>query len=529
MSQAERGWKSGGHTTGGAPAKKMASRPDPRHRAPPPPPLQDDTMPDLETCSFSLVPVIAHCFRTGNIRGVKRVILCNDFDHYTSGDRDTGFGCGYRNIQLLGSALLRRPAFLRPLFGGAGFVPGIVRIQHLIEQAWQRGFDEYGCRQFKGKLVGKRDWIGTSECATLFLSWGIPLSVVNFTTGLDPLCRFASEYFGRHAAIFQPAPEPPLPASSTTPAHITPCTAASLRGGSGRPGSSSASGNPPPHSNKKKRVSVADLLGIRRPAAPPAATTPTDPIIIPSDDDGPPSAHIPRRRRCVRDGEEDGVRVLEREDSLGGPMSGLAVQGRSPVMDQIGDSPELGDAPIGGCSSVSEALAVWPPPPPPPDPASVLPVHDPSAASVPLPCATGSPVAASYLQPCLVECPACGGRQRAGPCDPPAMVERTRTGIELIQMQGCFCPPVYLQHQGHSRTLVGIEERTDGRIVLLIVDPAEHYGKMCRFDGRMLYTIRFPTEKLKHIPKFQMCLVPTERLLTSVEREKAKVLKCSAL
>ncbi|XP_066140266.1 zinc finger-containing ubiquitin peptidase 1-like isoform X1 [Euwallacea fornicatus] len=37
---------------------------------------------------------------------------------------------------------------------------------------------------------------------------------------------------------------------------------------------------------------------------------------------------------------------------------------------------------------------------------------------------------------------------------------------------GEFTPPLYLQHQGHSRTIIGIEVHRDGSLVLLVLDPS---------------------------------------------------------
>ena len=42
-------------------------------------------------------------------------------------------------------------------------MPSVYRLQQLIEYAWSAGFDEAGCRQLGGKLVGSRRWIGATE------------------------------------------------------------------------------------------------------------------------------------------------------------------------------------------------------------------------------------------------------------------------------------------------------------------------------------------------------------------------------
>jgi len=42
-------------------------------------------------------------------------------------------------------------------------MPSVYRLQQLIENAWSAGFDETGCRQLDGQLVGTRRWIGATE------------------------------------------------------------------------------------------------------------------------------------------------------------------------------------------------------------------------------------------------------------------------------------------------------------------------------------------------------------------------------
>jgi len=46
---------------------------------------------------------------------------------------------------------------------GRPLMPSVYRLQQLIEYAWSAGFDEAGCRQLGGKLVGSCRWIGGTE------------------------------------------------------------------------------------------------------------------------------------------------------------------------------------------------------------------------------------------------------------------------------------------------------------------------------------------------------------------------------
>ena len=79
---------------------------------------------------------------------------------------DYGWGCGYRNAQMIISALLQFP--FRPEYRAVfdpeknGSDPGVRRVQGWIEEAWAEGFDPEGRAHFRGKVLGTRKWIGTS-------------------------------------------------------------------------------------------------------------------------------------------------------------------------------------------------------------------------------------------------------------------------------------------------------------------------------------------------------------------------------
>ncbi|KAL5726514.1 hypothetical protein ACHQM5_009553 [Ranunculus cassubicifolius] len=108
--------------------------------------------------------------------------ITDHVDHYQSlKSEDRGFGCGWRNIQMLSSHLLvQRPETREVLFGGSGFVPEIAFLQRWLEIAWERGFDISGSVDFNNQVYGSRKWIGTTECATLFRSFGLRARIVDF-------------------------------------------------------------------------------------------------------------------------------------------------------------------------------------------------------------------------------------------------------------------------------------------------------------------------------------------------------------
>lgn len=111
-------------------------------------------------------------------------ILSGYVDHFQTLDlEDAGWGCGWRNIQMLTSHLLVQSQQAKELlFGGVGFVPDIPSLQRWLEIAWDKGFDPPGSNHFAQKIYGKKTWIGTTECAALFRSFGLRARIVDFTS-----------------------------------------------------------------------------------------------------------------------------------------------------------------------------------------------------------------------------------------------------------------------------------------------------------------------------------------------------------
>lgn len=109
-------------------------------------------------------------------------ILSGYVDHFQSiQSEDVGWGCGWRNVQMLSSHLLYQSLEARQvLFGGSGFVPDIPSLQRWLEIAWERGFDVHGAEHFNHKIYGTKKWIGTTECAALFRCLGIRAMIVDF-------------------------------------------------------------------------------------------------------------------------------------------------------------------------------------------------------------------------------------------------------------------------------------------------------------------------------------------------------------
>lgn len=105
------------------------------------------------------------CAATG---GTREVRVCSAASFFATGDLDQGFGCGFRNTQMLLSALATRADYRRAIWGDEpANMPSIHRLQQMIERAWLAGFDRRGAQQLSNKLVDTRKWIGATEIAAL--------------------------------------------------------------------------------------------------------------------------------------------------------------------------------------------------------------------------------------------------------------------------------------------------------------------------------------------------------------------------
>lgn len=118
-----------------------------------------------------------------------RLIFCTYVDHYGSNSQDIGWGCGYRNTQMLLSCLVHRDDYkkhLQKFWEGrdivADAIPSIKHLQLYIQNAWREGFDETGALQLGHSLVGTRKWIGGTEVATLLSYLKIRCFLVDFHT-----------------------------------------------------------------------------------------------------------------------------------------------------------------------------------------------------------------------------------------------------------------------------------------------------------------------------------------------------------
>nr|XP_046158612.1 zinc finger-containing ubiquitin peptidase 1 isoform X1 [Oncorhynchus gorbuscha] len=154
-------------------------------------------------------------------RGCVHVWLSADTDHFCSSEGDKGWGCGYRNFQMLLSSLQRMEPYTTCLSEGS--VPSIPRVQVLIEGAWREGLDPQGATHFNQRLQGTRAWIGATEIYALCTSLRVSARVLDFHQPTGPgdthprLFDWVKQYFsqtGASTARLQPrvvqTTQPPL-------------------------------------------------------------------------------------------------------------------------------------------------------------------------------------------------------------------------------------------------------------------------------------------------------------------------------
>jgi len=154
---------------------------------------------------------------SNGISGIRTVQLCLETDHFASGVGDAGWGCGYRNTQMILSSLLRSNTFKDVVAKGIGGheVPSIPKIQSMIEDAWKKGFDSQGAEQLGNKLHNTSKWIGATEIAVLLRSLRIKAELVDFhkATGHDgthpKMFTWIHKYYNQEVGTRQ-SPPPPL-------------------------------------------------------------------------------------------------------------------------------------------------------------------------------------------------------------------------------------------------------------------------------------------------------------------------------
>lgn len=142
-----------------------------------------------------LVPVLARLSQLD--RTVERAFYCSpEVRHVCKMPKEGGF-CGYRNIQMLVSYIQDAEATGAEHFPGR--LPSILKLQDMIENAWDMGFNASG-RVETGGIRFTRKYIGTPEAQALFMSLDVPCEATAYATtdkveGFETMICAVCEYF----------------------------------------------------------------------------------------------------------------------------------------------------------------------------------------------------------------------------------------------------------------------------------------------------------------------------------------------
>ena len=119
--------------------------------------------------TVGLVPVLARLSTLDD--SVEHAFYCSpEVKHVCKMPKEGGF-CGYRNIQMMISYIREAKAIGHEEFPDR--IPSILRLQDMIEEAWDMGFNPAGKIE-TGGIRMTRKYIGTPEAQALFNSLDIP-------------------------------------------------------------------------------------------------------------------------------------------------------------------------------------------------------------------------------------------------------------------------------------------------------------------------------------------------------------------
>ncbi|XP_077157384.1 zinc finger-containing ubiquitin peptidase 1 isoform X2 [Paroedura picta] len=143
---------------------------------------------DGKTRTSGITEVLGHYYRSESkeSKDIKRIWLSMGVDHYHCSLGDKGWGCGYRNFQMMLSSLLRNSTYQECLKDHKS-IPCIPKIQWLIENSWKEGFDPQGASHFNSRLQGTKAWIGACEIYSLLTSLSLKCQIVDFHEPTGPL------------------------------------------------------------------------------------------------------------------------------------------------------------------------------------------------------------------------------------------------------------------------------------------------------------------------------------------------------
>ncbi|PWA25495.1 hypothetical protein CCH79_00020088, partial [Gambusia affinis] len=86
-------------------------------------------------------------------------------------------------------------------------------------------------------------------------------------------------------------------------------------------------------------------------------------------------------------------------------------------------------------------------------------------------------------------------------------------------------PPLYLQHQGHSRTVVGLEQRKNGSLCLLLLDPGSSSSDTRKLLSRetRLTAVQFVRKFPRNLKHKQYQLIAVQGVLSPEEKQSSSL------
>lgn len=165
---------------------------------------------DGHSCTRGIIGHLEEYYKS-SATSVVNFHLCNSVEHFCASYGDKGWGCGYRNFQMLLSAMAANPTYCKLLFNSnKSQIPSLPKIQRLIEAAWEKGFDKQGCEQLGGHVVDTTKWIGATEIAATLLSLKVRCQLLDFHNPSGPqgthpkLFQWVRDYFSQPSPVKLP-------------------------------------------------------------------------------------------------------------------------------------------------------------------------------------------------------------------------------------------------------------------------------------------------------------------------------------
>ena len=143
----------------------------------PEPPIQSSSNIQISTYSGppGHISYLKRWYQASKFEPSYTVYLCHENTRHFGVDYDHGWGCGYRNTQMLLSPLpaLGLNQFRHP--------PSVPDLQSHLEKAWRTGLDPMGAQQMNFKMYGTEKWLGAVDLLGMLYAWRVHGFVVDFT------------------------------------------------------------------------------------------------------------------------------------------------------------------------------------------------------------------------------------------------------------------------------------------------------------------------------------------------------------